>query len=177
MQSPKKFVRIITVLILARRLGNWCEESILREEKLAAFLKKVDGGKAEFMRKDKRIEIANIPTTVSEDYHYGTCVMLKSSFTNNHLAAVLPESFPEVSQSEEVEVATAINQNPQEGKARSCFIFEKFDENNAPDDRLRYGDKFYIFINLPGLDKPVSNYTLTAALSIVGSRQPFCSSS
>jgi hypothetical protein len=46
---------------VSRRFGNWCEESILREEKLREFLGKVENGQVEFKRKESRIQIANHP--------------------------------------------------------------------------------------------------------------------
>ena len=62
-----------------------------------------------------------------------------------------------MSPTEEIEVATSNLQDPREGKARSCFVFEKFEGEDglAHDDHVRWGEKVYISINLPGLDKPV----------------------
>ncbi|KAJ3305889.1 hypothetical protein HDV03_000731 [Kappamyces sp. JEL0829] len=124
---------------VSRRLGNWCEESILREEKLREFLAKVESGQVEFKRKEKRIEIANHPST----------------FTNGYLAAVLPEQYPNVSKDEQIEVVTSSTQDPREGKARSCFVLERFEETGAVDQHVRWGEKVYVSIRLPGLEMPL----------------------
>lgn len=72
------------------------------------------------------------------------------------MSAVLPEAYPSVSPNEQIEVSTSNAQDPREGKARSCFIFEKFEKDDfASDGHVRWGEKIYILIKLPGLDKPV----------------------
>jgi hypothetical protein len=78
---------------------------------------------------------------------------VKSSFTNGYLVAVLPETYPAVSKNAEIEVATSNDQDPREGKARSCFSVERLSEGDAYDEYVRWGEKVYITIKLAGLDK------------------------
>ena len=81
--------------------------------------------------------------------------MIKSSFTNGYLSAVFPEAYPAVSLTDQIEVATSNMQDPREGKARSCFVFEKFEQDGNDGTHVHWGEKIYISINLPGLDQPV----------------------
>ena len=135
------------------KLGNWYEERLYREEKLAKFLSNVKSGKVDYKRSDSRMKLANTPTDVSSEFLIGSKVMIRSLFSNGYISAVIPDTYPAIKLDDKIEIAVSGDQDPREGKARSCFVFHR--QSNDPSKFVKWEENVYITTQLPGLDKVV----------------------
>jgi hypothetical protein len=70
---------------VTRRVGNWCEESVLRQEKLKAFMTKIETGEMAFKRRETRIKLVNEPRTLGKSMEFQKNVMIKVNFHNAEL--------------------------------------------------------------------------------------------
>jgi hypothetical protein len=82
---------------------------------------------------------------------YGGNLMIRSIFTNGFLAAIPPLHYPKCSKTDRLEVSTSNAQDPRDPKIRSTFVLERAYDSNMPDKIIRFGEKFHISIQLPGL--------------------------
>ncbi|KAJ3276396.1 hypothetical protein HDV01_005019 [Terramyces sp. JEL0728] len=69
---------------------------------------------------------------------------------NGFLAAVPSDSYPKLKDDEVNAVTVSSSQDPREGRARATFQLERA-YLNEPDKRVRWGEAFYVKINLPQL--------------------------
>jgi hypothetical protein len=127
----------------------------LIQEKLRELLAKVESGEAAFIRKERRLQLANQREQLSDILQFGSKIMIQSVFTNGFLAAVPSQEYPKLSPDAKAEVVTSNSQDPREPKARSCVVLERAYDSGIPDFTLRYGEKFYVAYHLPGLEKPM----------------------
>lgn len=79
--------------------------------------------------------------------------MIGSIFANGYLAATPPTNYPDISEKDQIQLTTSNEQDPHQGRARSCFVLERVCDAGIPDNKIRWGEKFFITSWLPGMTK------------------------
>ncbi|KAI8927713.1 hypothetical protein BC831DRAFT_412608 [Entophlyctis helioformis] len=141
---------------VSRRVGNWCEETVLREEKLREFLAKIESGDASFKRRDRRLELANMPTPLSRTLLFNENILIQSLHTRGFVAVDVPTHFPALVHEDILPATATSDVDFQNTKARTIFrLIRKTDLGPGFDTRPRWGEKFYIAVYLPEVPHPL----------------------
>ncbi|KAJ3404061.1 hypothetical protein HDU80_003355 [Chytriomyces hyalinus] len=149
---------------VTNRLGNWFEESVLREGQLKDFIAKADSGTLGIQRHEMKMMLALQEVRLPEKFMFGENVMIKNLGTNGYLSVDLPDTFPNnVTLADEYYVTTANNLKRRDGgkpvaAARSSFKLVPIDEYGLvgmSDMTPRYGMKIYIVSSDALIEKPM----------------------
>ncbi|KAJ3240573.1 hypothetical protein HDU78_002240 [Chytriomyces hyalinus] len=149
---------------VTNRLGNWFEESVLREGQLKDFIAKADSGTLGIQRHEMKMMLALQEVRLPEKFMFGENVMIKNLGTNGYLSVDLPDTFPNnVTIADEYYVTTANNLKRRDGgkpvaAARSSFKLVPIDEYGLvgmSDMTPRYGMKIYIVSSDALIEKPM----------------------
>ncbi|KAJ8327187.1 hypothetical protein QVD99_004961 [Batrachochytrium dendrobatidis] len=143
---------------VSRRVGNWCEESMLREEKLREFREKIEKGDMGFMKRQRRAEILDQPVALSSTLLFGENMTIKSMFSKGFLTVNTPECYPDLSSKNALPATVSLKDQMDglDSKARMCFRLErKIDLGPGYDKQPRWGEHIYITIHLPQINAPL----------------------
>ncbi|KAJ3027906.1 UNVERIFIED_CONTAM: hypothetical protein HDU68_002872, partial [Siphonaria sp. JEL0065] len=149
---------------VTHRIGNWCEESVLREEQLKDFLKKCNNGTLGIQRVQMKKLMALQQVPLAKKFEFGQNVMIKNIGTNGYLSVDLPDSYPDnVTESDIFHLTTAEGVKSPDGiriipTARSTMKLVPIDAYNQiglSDPTPRYGEKFYIVLSDAVVEKPM----------------------
>ncbi|KAJ3208292.1 hypothetical protein HDU67_006914 [Dinochytrium kinnereticum] len=127
------------------RIGNWCEESVLKESQLKEFLDKSSKGLLKIERATLRLETATQKVVpLSPSLTFGANIMIKNVSTDGYLAVDVPDNYPESIYETDIFSLTTSTETKL-ATARTCFRLEPVDEYRIEGDEvMRYSQKFYI---------------------------------
>ncbi|KAI8917130.1 hypothetical protein DFJ77DRAFT_547948 [Powellomyces hirtus] len=127
------------------RIGNWTEESVLREEQLKDFLQKYERGVSSVAQNERRLRIARREEFLSGMCAYSAPLMLRNLHSDTLLALDVPPSFPDnVNEKDLYSMTTADEQRPV---ARCCWRMVPYDHGrHGNSGGLVYGAKVYIIM-------------------------------
>ncbi|KAJ3280292.1 hypothetical protein HDU79_011839, partial [Rhizoclosmatium sp. JEL0117] len=149
---------------VTHRIGNWCEESVLREEQLKGFLEKLNAGTLLTQRHALKMQMALQPTgPLSKTFQFHQPCMIKNTGTNGYLSIDLPDTFPDnVTESDVFHVTTAEPVRDGHGKivptARSTMTLvpiDAYERIGLTDSTIRFGEKFHVQISGALVEKPM----------------------
>ncbi|KAI8835331.1 hypothetical protein BC829DRAFT_62313 [Chytridium lagenaria] len=147
------------------RVGNWCEESVLKESQLREFLDKSSRGLLKIERATLRLDTATQQVPLSSKLEYNANIMIKNISTKGFLSVDVPDNYPESIFETDVFSLTTSSET-KTSTARTCFRLEPVDEYRIPGDTtIRYAQKFYIIASSALVDKPM--YLCSEAKSFV----------
>ncbi|TPX57296.1 hypothetical protein SpCBS45565_g08241 [Spizellomyces sp. 'palustris'] len=137
------------------RTGNWTEESVLREEKMRAFLTNYEKGMSNVKKGERRAKTARKEQILSHKLVYDANIMLKNGHTQSHLSADIPDSFPDnITPSTTLALTTCATETSP--TARSCFQLVKLDAHgNTGESVPRFGERFYMVVTSDLVDAPM----------------------
>ncbi|KAI9197505.1 uncharacterized protein BJ171DRAFT_221809 [Polychytrium aggregatum] len=136
--------------LVPHRIGNWCEEMVLKENQLREFLGKSTRNELICQRVERRIRGSRRPVKLSDVMEYDQNIMLKNLHTEGFLSIDVPDNYPDsVTNQDTFNLTTSLVEGVP--VARNCFRFLLKDEyrtgNPEEDKKLRYGQKFYLVLN------------------------------
>ncbi|KAJ3065780.1 hypothetical protein HDU98_010842 [Podochytrium sp. JEL0797] len=148
---------------VTHRIGNWCEESVLREEQLKSFLTKYNSGNLGMQRAQMKKMMALQQVPLATKFEFGQNVMIKNIGTEGYLSVDLPETYPDnVTESDIFHLTTSDGVKSVDGKtiptARSTMKLVPIDAYSRiglTDAVPRYGERFYIVISDSLVEKPM----------------------
>ncbi|KAJ3310518.1 hypothetical protein HDU76_003348 [Blyttiomyces sp. JEL0837] len=153
-RGPQK---IIIPAEVTHRIGNWCEEAVLREQCLKDFAQKIQTGSLSTQKVQMKLITALQPVTLSNELRFGQNIMIKSVATSGHMVVDVPNNYPErILETDIFQLNTTENECPP--TARSSFTLEPADSYSSwgsVDDRPRYGQKFHIVVSDLLVEKPM----------------------
>ncbi|KAJ3015121.1 hypothetical protein HKX48_004772 [Thoreauomyces humboldtii] len=128
---------------VSHRIGNWTEESILREEKLKEFLAKYDRGASAVAQNERRLQLARREEQLSSSRTFNAPLMFRNADTEMLLALDIPDSYPDgISDDESFTLTTAPERR---AVARCCWRVQPYTRAaGSGDPELVFGAKVYI---------------------------------
>ncbi|KAI8621244.1 hypothetical protein BC830DRAFT_1095390 [Chytriomyces sp. MP71] len=149
---------------VTHRIGNWCEETVLREEHLKDFLAKHASGSLGIQRHELKMALALQPVTLPPAFRFHESVMIKNLGTQGYLSVDLPDTFPNhITTADVFHLTTSQPQKVAEGiavvpTARQVFRIVPVDEYahvGFMGATPRYGIKCYIQICDALVERPM----------------------
>ncbi|KAJ3109646.1 hypothetical protein HDU97_003122 [Phlyctochytrium planicorne] len=136
------------------RIGNWCEESVLKESQLREFLDKSSRGLLKIERANLRLETATQKVELAKSLVFGGNVMIKNCSTGGYLAVDVPENYPEeIYESDVFSLTTSVDSKTP--SARNSFRLEPLEDYKIPGESTpRYAQRFYIVVSDALVEKP-----------------------
>lgn len=94
------------------------------QEKLKAFLSKIESNNASFKQKEQRVKAASTPKQISKILKFNENIMIRSNFNNGFLVANIPKHYPNLKINDQLDICTSELESVKSAKSRAVFQIE-----------------------------------------------------
>lgn len=141
--------QLLVPKFVSRRVGNWCEESVLQQEKMTEFVTKNNLGQLGLNRAQKKVDLASRPTALSSTFGLNSNIMIQNAETSGFLAVNVPDCYPDtISSIEEFSATSSLRESSTQPTVRSTFQLVQYISKGQSEisDIPRYGDKYHLVL-------------------------------